>query len=63
MDLNGKGAFKKHKTRGFQSSWLDENLFKGWLVPSSHTHTHTHIKKIKLYVLHAIRSSDVVKQI
>jgi len=20
MDLNGKGAFKKHKTRGFQSS-------------------------------------------
>jgi len=51
MDLNGKGAFKKHKTRGFQSSWLDENLFKGWLAPY-----HQENKA-------AIRSSDVVKQI
>jgi len=33
MDLKGKGAFKKHKIRGFQSSWLDDNLFKGWLAP------------------------------
>jgi len=33
MDLNGKVAFKKHKTRGFQSLWLDENLFERWLAP------------------------------
>jgi len=28
---SGKGAIKKK--RHFQYSWLDENNFKGWLVP------------------------------
>lgn len=28
-----KGAIKKRKIREFQSSWLDEDVFKGWLAP------------------------------
>lgn len=29
----GKGAVKKRRIRNFQHSWLDENIFKGWLTP------------------------------
>lgn len=32
MEFN-KGAVKKRRIREFQSSWLDENSFKGWLAP------------------------------
>jgi len=31
--MNKKGAVKKNKIRKFQTSWLDENMFKGWLAP------------------------------
>ncbi|KYQ53871.1 hypothetical protein ALC60_07230 [Trachymyrmex zeteki] len=33
MDSKEKGAINKRKIREFQSSWLDENVFKGWLAP------------------------------
>ncbi|KYN22281.1 hypothetical protein ALC57_05317 [Trachymyrmex cornetzi] len=39
MDLIGKGAIKKRKIREFQSSLLDENIFKGWLAPSHQENT------------------------
>jgi len=31
--MNKKGAVKKNKIWKFQTSWLDENMFKGWLAP------------------------------
>ncbi|XP_070511914.1 protein FAM200C-like [Cardiocondyla obscurior] len=33
MALNEKGAIKKRRVKEFQYSWLDENIFKGWLAP------------------------------
>lgn len=34
MDNNiDQGAIKKQRTRHFQVSWLDEEIFKGWLAP------------------------------
>jgi len=34
MDINiEKRANKKCKIEEFQSSWLNENVFKGWLAP------------------------------
>ncbi|XP_011884095.1 PREDICTED: uncharacterized protein LOC105571237 [Vollenhovia emeryi] len=34
MDPNvAKGAIKKETSRHFRNSWLDEEIFKGWLAP------------------------------
>jgi len=38
MDPNvnvSKGVIRKQRVRVFQNSWLDENIFKGWLAPHS----------------------------
>lgn len=36
MELNAfKGAIKKQNIRKFNFAWLDEEIFKGWLVPHS----------------------------
>lgn len=29
----GKGVIKKRRIRYFQHSWLDKDVFKGWLTP------------------------------
>lgn len=54
MDLKEQGAIKKRKIRAFQffmAKW--KYLKNGWFFT----------KKAKQYVLHAMNSSDVVKQI
>ncbi|XP_067210313.1 protein FAM200C-like [Linepithema humile] len=33
MESDIENKAKKQKVRKFQSSWLDENIFKGWLTP------------------------------
>lgn len=31
--MNNKGAVKESRVRKFQTSWLEEDNFKGWLAP------------------------------